>query len=194
MFLVRHWCWNFVSCFCILSHLRVNETITSVILSCQGKCNCMTCSFLFRRKSIDVSMISVSNLSQSTCMDGHLFYPISHSPQSYFSFVLGILKGICSDHYTLSLALFARTASPVSNCQQHKCQILYYKQWVMSVIIKKTMFHGADSKLTQHTDRLLFLIRYEFSVVLGSSGKDQQGSRSHHLRLQNCLFYSQKAV
>lgn len=62
------------------------------------------------------------------------------------------------------------------------------------MIITKKMFYGADSKLAQHIDCLLFLICYEFSVVLDSSGKDQQDFHNNHLRLQNSHWYCQKAV
>jgi len=73
-------------------------------------------------------MTSISNLSQSTHVDEHLFCPTFHCLQSYLAFfTLNTEREVHSTH-SIKPAVFARTASPTFNCHQHKCQMLYYKK------------------------------------------------------------------
>lgn len=94
-------------------------------------------------------------------MDEHLFPTPSKATQAFLLWTpkkttQKTKRSIFCSLYTFKLLVCARTASPTSNCHQHKCQILYYKQWVTSGLMTKKMLYGADSKLAQHLDHLLF--------------------------------------
>lgn len=84
------------------------------------------------------------------------YFPLLPKPPRHFYSEYQKKRNVLCSLHTFQLVVCARTASPTFNCHQHKCQILYYKQWVTSVLMTKKMLYGADSNLAQHLDHLLF--------------------------------------